>query len=120
MSGTCTLYVNSGTCIRTVNDLHAHTCICFLQVENVDANSLTASAHSVVFTLMAHLRQTLTNQFNESEQSRSLAPLSSGPLQSILRGLLNNLLRCPSGKSVYSVVCIGLMVTTVLTIRRVY
>ena len=95
--------------------MYMYTHVFFLQVENVDANSLTASAHSVVFTLMAHLRQTLSNQFNESEHSRSLAPLSSGPLQSILRGLLNNLLRCPSGNTVYSIMCIGLMVTSVLT-----
>ena len=106
---TCTMYIQLIIYMYMYMCMYMYTHVFFLQVENVDANSLTASAHSVVFTLMAHLRQTLSNQFNESEHSRSLAPLSSGPLQSILRGLLNNLLRCPSGNTVYSIMCIGLM-----------
>ncbi len=66
-------------------------------MDNIDANSLTASAHGVIFTLMAHLRQTLSNQTDESDKSQSLGPLASGPLQSIFRSLLNNLVRCPVG-----------------------
>ena len=68
-------------------------------MENIDANSLTASAHGVIFTLMAHLQQTLSNRTDgsDSHRAQSLGPLTSGPLQSIFRSLLNNLVRCPIG-----------------------
>ena len=47
---------------------------------------------------MSHLRQSLQTLSNQSDQiDQTLAPISTGPLQSILRGLLDNLLRCPSG-----------------------
>ena len=67
---------------------------CLLQVENTDANSLTASAHGVIFTLMAHLRQSL---LQSTGPDRSLGPLAGGPLQSIFRSLLNCLVNCPVG-----------------------
>ena len=47
---------------------------------------------------MAHLRHTLSvSSEREQEQGNAVHVANAGPLQSILRRLLNNLLVCPSG-----------------------
>ena len=69
-----------------------------IQVEGTEPNSLTAIIFSVVFTLMAHLRQTLSNSSDMGgSQGTAIHQANAGPLQSILRRLLDSLLVCPSG-----------------------